>query len=294
MEQGVDSKALVTTLILKIPILLIFAVTGAIVGSGLNLIIASVKEKNAQYVSETEYYVEFAPGIYDAAQYYNAYTWNDIIGNDMILGRALELLGDGYDKAEIRNGLAASIYSDVRYLLITVKGDTVEYTEAVSVAIGQALSEFGETMNEFTRIYQVDEEPIVLESVPHFTIRAACLGAFIFFVVALFVIMFRFCIGSAFYTKRAVTYALEIPVLGMEFKNGSYEGVIDKPIEKYNDRFYLNTDDKENLIAIIPFGKTYREKAIDEIDTLRLKGFKVTGAIMVGVSSLWYRIYRGD
>jgi capsular polysaccharide biosynthesis protein len=293
MNQGVDSKALVTTVITKIPLLLIIAVTGAIIGSGLNLIIATVKEKDAEYVSETEYYIEFAPGRYEARDYYNDYTWNDVIGTDLILGKAMEILGTDYDRDYVKSMISANIYSDVRYLSVNVKGKNYDEVATVSDVLEPVLFEFGETMGEFTSIYKINDSGISMEEIPHFTLRAAFLGAIIFGFTELFIIVFRFCIGSSFYTKRDISKCLEIPVYGIAFKNGKYEGVGKMPNVEYNDKFFADNNDSNNLIAIIPFGKPYREVIIDEIDNVALGGKKVSGAILVGVDSVWYKIYKG-
>jgi capsular polysaccharide biosynthesis protein len=293
MNQGVDSKALVTTIITKIPLLLIIAVTGAVIGSGLNLVLATQKEKDAKYLSETEYYIEFAQGRYEAKDYYNAYTWNDVIATDLILGKAMDILGEGYDREYVKSTITANIYSDVRYLNITVGSKNYDEVAAISAALEPALVEFGENMSEFTSIYKIEDLGISKEIIPHFTLRVAILFAFIFGAIALFIIIFRFCLGSSFYTKRQIRDTLDIPVFGIEFKNGKYEGVIDIPSEKYNDRFFVSKNDNDNLIAIIPFGKPYREIIIDEIDNVRLLGKKVTGAVMTGADNLWYKIYKG-
>jgi capsular polysaccharide biosynthesis protein len=292
MNQGVDSKALVATLITKIPILLIIAVTGAIVGSGLNLIIASYERSNAKYVSETKYYIEFAPGVLDAADYYNDYTWNDVIGTDLILGRVMDIVGEDYDREHIKSMIEADIVSDVRYLKITISADTPESVKSVENAFEQSISEFGDTMNEFSSIYKIMETDITREEIPNFTLRAALLGVCVFGIAALLVIIFRFCLGSSFYTRRDVTRALGISVYGISYKNGKYEGAKPMPTEKYNDMFYCDSEDKNKLIAIIPFGKPYREKLADVIYDMRLQGSEVTGAVIVGASDIWYKLYR--
>jgi capsular polysaccharide biosynthesis protein len=291
MKQGIDSKALVTTLIMKLPMLLVIAVTGAIVGSGLNLIVASVKAGDVKYVSKTEYYIEFAPGRYEARDYYNDYTWNDVIGTDLILGKMMDILGDSYDRDEVKSMLEANIYSDVRYLEITVKSKSYEDVYNVEETISPVLGEFGENMDEFTSIYKINDLGISKEKVSYFTLRAAFLGAVLFFIAALFIVCFSFCIGSSFYTKQAVTETLGIPVLGTSFKDGGYKGVIAMPTVKYNDMFYCDENDKNKLIAVIPFGKPYREKLMDEIYDMELKGMKVSGAIMTDADNRWYRIY---
>jgi capsular polysaccharide biosynthesis protein len=291
MNQGVDSKALLTTIITKIPILLVFAVTGAIIGSGLNLVIATVKEKNAKYVSETEYYIEFAPGRYEVRDYYNAATWNDVMATDMILGKVMESIGGEYDKDYIKSMLEANILTDVRYLTVFVKGVDYDDVETVEAALEPVIVEFGETMSEFTSITKIEDLGILKEEVPNFSIRAALTGAVVFALFALFVIAFRFCLGSHFYTKMDITNVLEIPVYGIAFKSGKYEGITKMPVKKYSEMFYV--DNCDDLIAIIPFGKCYREKIMDEIYNQKLLGKNIKGAILTEADDIWYKLYMG-
>ena len=79
MQQGIDSAAMLVTLITKLPVLLALAVAGAILGSGLHLIITFIQTREPVYVSETEYYIDFAEGRYEAKDYYNDFTWNDVL-----------------------------------------------------------------------------------------------------------------------------------------------------------------------------------------------------------------------
>jgi capsular polysaccharide biosynthesis protein len=272
--------------------LIIFAVVGALVGSGINLLRVSIEQKNSNYVSETKYYIEFAPGVLDAADYYNDYTWNDVIGTDLIMGRIMELLGAGFERNNVKSAIEADIVSDVRYLKITIKGTEKDYVAQIESAFEKAVSEFGENMNEFTRIYKIEDLGISKEEIPNFSVRAAALGMFVFFIVALFVVSFNFCIGSSFYTKRDIMQTFCVPVFGIEFKDGVYEGAIDKPCEKYNDMFYYDGEQRDKLVVAIPFARPCREKIMDEVCNLNLKGFAVSGAVLTQADKRWYKIYR--
>ncbi len=120
IRQGIDSKALLVTLIRNLPRLLLLAVAGAVLGSGLHLVLVLYQSGRAMFVAETEYYVDFADGRLEAKDYYNDFTWNDVIATDLILGRMMEELGASYDRAEVKQMITADILSDVRYLTITV------------------------------------------------------------------------------------------------------------------------------------------------------------------------------
>lgn len=226
-QQGVDSRALFATVVRKLPVLVGVAIAGAVVGSSFYLLIFFVKSQNVIYVSETEYYIEFAEGRYEARDYYNAFTWNDAIATDSILGRAMELLGEGYERSEVKTMITADILSDVRYLTITIKGDDAQEVGDVQKALEVALGAFGDEKREFDRIYKIEDLGICEEEVPFFTWRAAFLGTVIFFLTGLFWIVLQFGLGSAFYTKRDVSEALGVPVYGMVFA-GKKDGKLGK------------------------------------------------------------------
>lgn len=197
-KTGIDSRALFATYMIKLPRLLILAVAGAVLGSGLSLIVALLQMHERYYVSETEYYVEFAEGQLEAKHHYNDFTWNDVLTSNEILGRAMELLGDGYDRSQVQEMLTADILSDVRYLTITVRGLDWNQVESVKNAIGTALEVFGQTKKEFDRIYKIDDLEIVQEEIPLFTGRAAVLGGILAVCAGIFFnsasLWHRFCI----------------------------------------------------------------------------------------------------
>lgn len=72
MQQGIDSRAMLTVFLARLPRLFLLAVAGAVLGSGLYLLAALDASGNACFVSETEYYIEFEEGRYKARDYYNA------------------------------------------------------------------------------------------------------------------------------------------------------------------------------------------------------------------------------
>lgn len=224
MQQGVDSRALFAVFVTKLPRLLVLAVAGAVLGSGLRLMIVGIQMQESCYVSETEYYVAFADGQDEARHWYNDFTWNDVIATDLILGRAMEILGGGYERNQVKEMITADILSDVRYLTITVKGRDAAQVEAVKDALVTALEEFGAAKKEFASIEKIEDQAIAREEIPYFTWRAALLGAVALAGAGVFVTAFSFCMGSVFYTKNDIVTRLGIPVCGMTFRGGHRAG----------------------------------------------------------------------
>ncbi len=218
MQQSIDSKAVLATYLTRLPVLFLLAVAGAVLGSGLHLLMALAAAREPVYVSETEYYIAFAEGRYEARDWYNDFTWNDVISTKPIMGRMMELLGSGYDDNQVKSMVTADILSDVRFLTITVRGQEPETVEAVKNAIGTALEEYGNFEDAFSAIDKIEDLEIVQEKIPYFGWRAAFLGAIIFVGIGIFVTALGVSVGSIFYTKCDVMKMLGVPVCGMTFR----------------------------------------------------------------------------
>lgn len=222
VRQGIDSKALLVTFIRKLPQLLLLAFIGAALGSGLHLAFALYASVNTpSFVAETEYYIDFSDGRIDAKDYYNDFTWNDVIATDLVLGRMLEELGSGYDRAAVGEMLHADIWSDVRYLTITVTGRDAQTVSAVSDAFCNAITVFGEGKDEFDSISLVENNGVKEVEQNWFAWRMTLLGAFLFLGVGIFLTVLAFLVGDCFYTKTDVIKYLEQKPLGLLYKSGN-------------------------------------------------------------------------
>lgn len=215
IRQGIDSKALLVTFIRKLPQLILVLVAGAVFGSGLHCLAVFYQASKAMLVSETEYYIDFADGRMEARDYYNAFTWNDVIATDEVLGRMMEQLDSHYNRTAVKQMLTADILSDVRYLTITIKGKNADEISEVNAAFEHAITEFGKSKDEFDVIYKIEDNGIYREQPAWFGWRAAFLGALVFAAAAVFWIALAFTVGDRFYTKTDVMKFLELPVLGL-------------------------------------------------------------------------------
>lgn len=223
IRQGVDSKALLVTLIRNLPRFLLLAAAGAVLGSVFHLIAVFYQSGRVLFVAETEYYVDFADGRLEAKDYYNDFTWNDVIATDWILGRMMEQLGESYDRAFVKQMITADILSDVRYLTITVKGRDKDAVADVSTAFESAITVFGADRDEFDAIYKIEDNGIVQEQPDWFDKRVALLGAVIFAGMGFFFVILAFLVGDRFYTKIDVMKFLGLPVVGMLYKSGNQQ-----------------------------------------------------------------------
>ena len=313
-RDGIDSKAFLICFLKRIPYMLLIGLTGAIIGSGLYLLIAAVNNRTPVYYRETEYYIEFAPGRIEAKDYYNAFTWNDVMKTRLILDKTMEQLGSSYSQESVKEMITADILSDVRYLTITDKA-------------------------EFDSITQIEDNGTELLQQPLFTWRAAFLGFLIAFLLAFFRFCIHFGLNETFYTREQVRKELGIPVLGLLYRQKNdkmgeqelqtcltlepivnaqtvfadvtegnyaeyfvkeYSALVEQDADKMPQtaaypvttlELYQKMEKAESVILVIPFGVPCLNRARDVLSELQRRNCKIAGAVLAQADNKWVRAY---
>ncbi len=218
-QEGIDSKALLVCFLRRLPYLLLMGVAGAVLGSGLYLLITVMTSEGTRYQEETKYYIDFAEGKLESKNHYNAFTWNEVMTTELILDNTMEILGSDYDESEVKSAVSASIWSDVRYLTIMVEAGEEKKVAAISEATEKSLENFGICMEEFDAIYQIEDSGVqqIKESLVSW--RAVLLGTLCGVLVGAFWLTAGFCMGSRYYTKQGLSKSLGVPVFGLLYQD---------------------------------------------------------------------------
>lgn len=252
-QEGIDSKALLVCFLRKLPYLLLMGVAGAVLGSGLYLLIAVMTSEGTMYQAETEYYIDFAPGRIDAKDYYNDFTWNTVMESDWILGNTMEVLGSGHVRNEVDAMITADILSDVRYLTITVKGTDAERVRGVSEATKESLESFvnrAKKTEEIDSIEQIQNDGVQQIKEPLFTWRAAFLGAVCGVLTGVFLLLASFCVGSRYYTKQGLSKSLGIPVFGLLYQDRNEANGVQEKTLCLSLQHYVEKVSGKNLVIM--------------------------------------------
>lgn len=336
VRQGIDSKALLVTFIKRLPQLLLLAAAGAMLAGGLNWICAFYASVNhTMYAVETEYYIDFSEGRLEAKDYYNDFTWNDVIATDWILGVMMDELGTGYDRAAVREMLHADILSDVRYLTITVTGRDAQAVQEVNTAFYNAITAFGADRDEFDAIDQIEDNGVRKVEQNWFAWRVMLLGMLLFLGIGIFLTALEFMVGDRFYTKADVIKYLELKPLGLLYKTGNQKAGrhesrlienLQELLKEYKTIYLLDAadgadgkrflerlkalgadldldaflpceqycvDEDATILAVIPFGKSYREKITDEINNAVMHKGTISGGVLTECDRHWVTMYYG-
>ncbi|MBO5346815.1 MAG: hypothetical protein J6A45_01575 [Lachnospiraceae bacterium] len=132
----------------------ICTLVGAMLFGGTYYLYKVVYAPAREYKASATYYIEYVkdPYLGDAATYFNDYTLNSWITEDVFVDRVLPLLGDEVTVEQLENYLEVTLPSDVRVMhLEAVTADpklTMELLKAYSVAF----KEFAERQREINSI----------------------------------------------------------------------------------------------------------------------------------------------
>ena len=270
MNEGIDLKRLF--LCFKQKLLLIIAITliGALLGGGTYLLVRLISMP-VLYQSQSKFYLQY---IYDPSgaveQYYNAFTWNDLLHADPILDEviaALKTLPDGklvlngapesdekYKERLRDNMLRAVLLSDRRLLTIFFTTTDPHMTSVVQKAVEIGLINYAAGSHEIISMEIIrSTEPQLFIWDDH-TLRAAIGGAVLFLILALFGWWFYFILDDSLFTVKDAENRYPFPAAGILLVGESYE----------TESLYF-TETKENLAYILNDKQNPRYLSVEEL-----------------------------
>lgn len=217
-KEGVDLKLIFLLLFKKIPVVIISSLIGALLCGGLYGIWHSRALGNRNYEARSQYYITFEE-IEDEnffAFYYNGYTWNDLLHSDPILGYAMTLLPERYDRSYVDDCVKAEILSDVRVLTTTVTAPSAEEVVLFQDAVEQAVVHYAGVGEKLERIEVILSKEPGLENVANHMLRAAAVGAAGAALLAVLLLLFYIAVADAVYLPQEFEERFGIPCAGVD------------------------------------------------------------------------------
>lgn len=309
-REGVDLKLVLLLLLKKIPIVIISALAGALLCGALYGIWHSRALGRREYEARSQYYITFEE-IEDKTffdYYYNGYTWNDLLSSDLILGYAMDLLPEGYERSYVDDCVEAEILSDVRVLTTTVKAKEAEEVRLLQRVIEQAVIHYAEDGEKLDRIEVIRSEEAVLEEVADHMLRAAATGAAGFALAATLVLLLLFAVQDAVYLPQELEDRFGVPCAGIECKDQKLHGELAQNEERLcGDRTYpvlsmqelLDADrkvyddirEKGGVILTVPQGRANSKRLPRVLHNLKLQGCPVVYAKITEADERLVRLY---
>lgn len=313
MNEGIDLKLMMLLYRKKIWISVVCALAGAVFAGGLYFLVHVVYAPAREYEAVSKLYLTFAQDDDgDAYQYYNGYTWNDLVKTEPILDKIIEELGDAaLPREKVKEKIAADILSDIRLLTITVRTNSNDETEKLIRAFEKALVRFGEEKIEFDKIEVIEHGHSGLVTVENEMLRAVIAGLVIGFLLSLIGLAFACIIDDSVYVPSDFEKRYKLPVLGVKFaqkealakeellenlrlleeQKGEIQTIAIASVKEVFAQLGEMKKKKACVIFEVPYGKgngKILERCMAEAAFLEVE---VAGAVITQADELLYRLY---
>ena len=213
LQEGMDLKRLFLCFLNKLGWILLATLAGVIAAI---LCYQAVRwmQMPVEYQVQSKLYITFGQDeTGEVYQYYNGYTWNDLMYTEPILQKTMAGLS-GYSEEEVIAATTAEILSDIRVLTITITGDTAQKVREIDLATNAALEQFATESKELVSIVPIKvTEParIVWDDR---TGRAALAGGILGLLLSLLVFAFYDSLQDGVYVAADCRKRYAVPYLG--------------------------------------------------------------------------------
>ncbi len=213
-NREMDLKRLVLYFQKRIWLVIMLVILGAVAGGIIYQMLHSMKTP-VEYQAVSKLYISFGHDESgEVYQYYNGYTWNDLLDTDPIMDLVMVHL-PGYEKEQVRESTTAEILSDIRLLTITVRGENEKFVREIDHAVENGLKEFARESEELEQI------KVIRSGVPERiywddrTTSACVTGAVILGFLSLLVLGFNYAMDEAVYVQEDIEKRYGVRALGI-------------------------------------------------------------------------------
>lgn len=177
----------------------------------------------AEFRNETFYYITFdREQVGDIHDYYNDYTWNDVLDSDLIAGVAAEKTG--LSKSEIAKATEIPTMSDIRFFWVVVNSTSQVKTNLVAESVREALIQFAEQTDGFTSIEVYDQKPTYVVENNIYLLRWFVFGGIVGLIIGVLYLLYENALDDSMYVEKDVEKRFGVLCAGVLEKNPKQEG----------------------------------------------------------------------
>lgn len=305
MKQGMDLKRLVLVLGRKLWLILAAVVLGAVLGGITYKVVTNITNGEPEYRASADYYISFFES---GPDYYNAYTWDNILRDDPIVDYALTLLPAEITKDMVKAAVSGEMLGDYRILTVHVNAPTKELADIIAKAYQDSLWNFGQKMDLLDKVELWSQEEAVLFEKNTKTANATFLGALIAGILVIFGLWFYYILEDAVYVEKDGELRFGLPVYGLLTKgNDELQKQMfgdnlrfvfeEKQVETWNGEMVPSEEDyerlrnAENLLIQIPWGKNNCRQVERVFRQLELQKVQVKGIMITDADDRFVKAY---
>lgn len=218
-KQGMDLKRFALRMQGKIWFLLLLVVLGAVIG-GVSYQVARAMRMPITYEAVSKLYISF--GVDESGeiyQYYNGYTWNELLDTDPIVSKIEENLTADYTREQIIEATQATILSDIRLLTVTIQGSDEKTVREIQAAVELGLENYAQESEELKRIDTIRTKEPERVYWDDKTVTACVAGAIVLAVIGLFALAMIYVMDDSVYVQSDIEKRYPYQALGMMMQN---------------------------------------------------------------------------
>ena len=215
-REGMDGKRFALCLFGRIWILPAAAAGCALFAALIYWIVAVGLAGAPEYQVFSQYRIYFDSEKYGQIEdYYNAYTWGEIMKTDQVVDFVMEALPEGITKEQVKESVSVGAMNDVKIMPLYVTCQDPELAETIAQAYVYGLEQFALSIEGLTGMDCWLIEPA--EEVPRGTKlpNAAFLGAFVGAMGAFLIYILWYCLDDSIYLEEDLTQRYGCRVLGI-------------------------------------------------------------------------------
>ena len=262
MVVGNNHVYLIPGSVLAGAVLLLLILVGGMIGAISYRMIRTMKMP-VEYESVSKLYITFNQDENgDVYQYYNGYTWNELLDTDPILIAIMNHL-TGYEEEEVKDAASAEILSDIRLLTITVKGDSEKMVREIQAAVEEGLADYADQSEELRKIVTIRSDMPKRIYWSDDTTKALIAGAVLFGLVSFFVFGFMYVLDDGVYVQADVERRYPYKALGIMTRN--QKGLQPFVRELKADLLYVMGDSRDMLLLDMDNHGELRQADMDKL-----------------------------
>lgn len=218
-KQGMDLKRFTLRMQGKIWLLLLLVILGAVIG-GVSYQVARAMRMPITYEAVSKLYISF--GVDESGeiyQYYNGYTWNELLDTDPIVSKIEENLTADYTREQVIEATQATILSDIRLLTVTIQGSDEKTVREIQTAVELGLENYAQESEELKRIDTIRTKEPERVYWDDKTVTAAVAGAIVLAVIGLFTLAMIYVMDDSVYVQSDIEKRYPYKALGMMMQN---------------------------------------------------------------------------
>ena len=215
-QEGMDGKRFALCLFKKGWIILAAALAGAAVAAGIYLFAALVLGGKPEYQVFSQYRIYFDKEKYgEIEDYYNAYTWGEIMKTDQVVDFVMEALPEGISKAQVKASVSVGQMNDVKIMPLYITTQDAGLSQEIAKAYVYGLDKFAKSIEGLSGMQCWTVEPAAQVPRATKTLNAFMFGGILGAVLSFLVLVFFYILDDSIYLEEDFAKRFRIPVMGI-------------------------------------------------------------------------------